>query len=193
MTKKQIVISLILLILGFVIGYFCMKSSVTKSEIKYVQLPPITDTIKVPDPYKVEIPSDPEYILKKDTIYQDSIVYVHESIDTLAILEDWIKKRSYETVLFDVDTLGKMTVFTDIQYNKLQSLSYKYIPIQKEVTQTKTQLFTPYIQGGLTFDWYPSLEIGTYIRNVSLGIEATRNVDTDKFMYGIKIGYKFTR
>lgn len=192
MTKKQIGISLIILFLGFVLGYLLRPSTKT-TEIKYVKLPPITDTIKVPEPYQVEIPSDPEYIFKKDTIYQDSIVYVHESIDTLAILSDWIKKRSYETVLFDVDTLGKITVFTDIQYNKLQSLSYKYIPIQREVTQTKSQLFTPYIQGGLTFDWYPSLEVGTYIRNISLGIEATRNTDTDKFMYGIKIGYKFSK
>ena len=94
MTKKQIGISLILLILGFVIGYI-LRPSTKNTEIKYVQLPPITDTIKVPDPYKVEIPSDPEYIYKKDTLYKDSIVYVHESIDTLAILEDWIKKRSY--------------------------------------------------------------------------------------------------
>lgn len=181
-----IIIAILCLISGFFIGR-CTRKTQTVTE--YIEGKVIRDSIYLPGASSEETPENPEYITKYDTIYKDSLIYVAEKVDTATILQDWIKKRSYDVCLFDVDTVGKMNVHADVQYNKLQTLSYDYHPVYKVITQYKKPLFTPFIFGGINSYWRPELEIGTYIKNV--GVSGSISHDKDKMFYSLKIGYKF--
>lgn len=187
---KHIVGILLGILIIFLIGFFIGKCTRKESaRTEYIPGEVIRDTVyQIPEPSE-EVPPQPIYITKLDTLYLDSLIYVHESVDTTAILSDWIKKRSYDICLFDVDTLGTMNVHADIQYNKLQGMSYDYAPVYKKVTEIRKPLFTPFVMGGINSHWRPELEVGTFIKN--FGISGSISHDSENMQYSIKIGYKF--
>ena len=188
--KKQNIKWIIAILIVGVIAFFIGRRVSTKETIKYIQGPTITDSIPYPVPYEVKVPSEPEYIYKRDTLWQDSLIFVHETVDTLAVLADWIKQRNYENILFDVDTLGRLVVNTQVQYNKLQDLRYTFTPVQKQVTKMKDPLFEPFIFLGANVTyWRPVLEVGTFIKShYGIGFEVGY---VEKPTYSFKIGYKF--
>lgn len=146
--------------LGFYLGRKKDPDVVIKTEVKYVELPPIHDTIDKPVPYKVTEPVDTANVImdairnglltelfpeKKDTVYITKE-------DTSTVVRDWGTERLYAETLFDSDTLGKFTLNAAVQYNRLLNLDYTFIPIQKqtETTIRTTRKFLPYL--GMGFD-----------------------------------------
>lgn len=147
--------------LGFYIGRQREPEVITKTEIKYVELPPIHDSIDRPVPVYVKKPADSLNILLamiQDGKYQeyfpekvrDSVVYVTKE-DTAKVIRDWATERFYKETLFDVDTVGRFVYDAKVQYNRLQTLSYTFTPIQKqtETTIKTTRKFLPYLGAGL--------------------------------------------
>lgn len=148
---------------GFYIGRQRDPEVITKTEIKYVELPPIHDSIPKPVPYKVVEPVDSLNIIMeakmsgllaelfpnegKDT------VYVTKS-DTSAVLRDWATERLYSETLFDSDTLGRFSFDAAVKYNRLASFDYTFVPVQKqtETTVKTTRRYLPYLGGGLATD-----------------------------------------
>ena len=148
---------------GFYIGRQRDPEVITKTEIKYVELPPIHDSIPYPKPYKVVEPVDSMNIIMeakmsgllaelfpnegKDT------VYVTEK-DTTAALRDWATERRYKETLFDSDTLGRFSFDAMVKYNRLASFDYTFIPVQKqtETTIKTTRKFLPYLGAGIATD-----------------------------------------
>ena len=148
---------------GFYIGRQRDPEVITKTEIKYVELPPIHDSIPKPVPYKVVEPVDSMNIIMeakmsgllaelfpnegKDT------VYVTEK-DTTAALRDWATERRYKETLFDSDTLGRFSFDAMVKYNRLASFDYTFIPVQKqtETTIKTTRKFLPYLGAGIATD-----------------------------------------
>jgi hypothetical protein len=148
---------------GFYIGRQRDPEVITKTEIKYVELPPIHDSIPKPVPYKVVEPVDSMNIIMeakmsgllaelfpnegKDT------VYVTEK-DTTAALRDWATERRYKETLFDSDTLGHFSFDAMVKYNRLASFDYTFIPVQKqtETTIKTTRKFLPYLGAGIATD-----------------------------------------
>lgn len=190
-TKKSIGILLGVTII-FLIGFFVGRKSFTPQIItEYIKGDTIHDSIPIPPPISEVVPENPKYLTKWDTLYltKDSIIYVKESIDTLAILADWIKKRTYDIQLFDTDTLGTLNIHANVQYNRLGELTYDYVPVYRRVTIQKEPLFTPFIMGGINSHWRPELEVGTFIKN--FGISGSISHDSEKMIYSIKVGYKF--
>ena len=148
--------------LGFYIGRKRDPDVVIKEKIEYVELPPIHDTIDRPVPYKVTVPADTANVIleaKKSGKYADlfpikgpaDTVYITKQ-DTSAVIKDWGTERFYSEKLFDSDTLGRMTVNASVKYNRLSSLDYEFIPIQKvtEKTVRSVRKFLPYVGAGLT-------------------------------------------
>jgi hypothetical protein len=157
------IIAAILLIFGF--GFYLGKKRdpevIIKTEIKYVELPPIHDTVDKPVPVYIKKPADSLNILQamiasgKYNEYfpekvRDSIIYVTKE-DSTAVIVDWATERQYNEVLFDTDTLGRFVFDAKVQYNRLQGVGYDYKPVQKEVnTTTKTtRKFLPYLGAGV--------------------------------------------
>ena len=147
---------------GFFIGRARDPEVIIKEKIKYVELPPIHDTLYRPKPYKVIEPVDSLNIImeaklsgllaelfpndgKKDTVYV-------AKDDTTAIMKDWATERKYKETLFDSDTLGRFSFDATVKYNRLADFGYTFVPIQKqtEITTKTTRKFLPYV--GVGFD-----------------------------------------
>ena len=144
--------------LGFYIGRQRDPEVITKEVIKYVELPPIHDSIPYPKPYKVVEPVDSMNIImeakmsgllaelfpeKKDTVYITKA-------DTAAVVKDWGTERLYSETLFDSDTLGRFSFDAAVKYNRLASFDYTFVPVQKqtETTIKTTRKFLPYLGAG---------------------------------------------
>ena len=148
---------------GFYIGRQRDPEVITKTEVKYVELPPIHDSIPKPVPYKVVEPVDSLSIIMeakmsgllaelfpnegKDTVYVTGK-------DTTAALRDWATERRYAETLFDSDTLGRFSFDASVRYNRLASFDYTFVPVQKqtETTVKTSRRYLPYLGGGLATD-----------------------------------------
>ena len=148
---------------GFYIGRQRDPEVITKTEVKYVELPPIHDSIPKPVPYKVVEPVDSLNIIMeakmsgllaelfpnegKDTVYVTGK-------DTTAVLRDWATERRYAETLFDSDTLGRFSFDASVRYNRLASFDYTFVPVQKqtETTVKTSRRYLPYLGGGLATD-----------------------------------------
>lgn len=157
------VAAIALFALGFYLGRARDPEVITKTEIKYVELPPIHDSIPKPVPYKVVEPVDSLNIIMeakmsgllaelfpnegKDTVYVTGE-------DTTAVLRDWATERRYAETLFDSDTLGRFSFDASVRYNRLASFDYTFVPVQKqtETTVKTTRSYLPYLGGGLATD-----------------------------------------
>ena len=176
--KKNYLIGILLtitLIVGFFVGR-CTRQ--TKGVIRYVKGETIHDTIVIPHPIYVEIPSNPKYIYEYDTLIIDNIEYISEKVDTTAIIQDYILMRTYEFNVFNSDTLGKFDVKQQIGYNKLLSFDYTFTPISKQITQYREPLFTPFVTAGYSTNQTVLLGGGFYYKNI--GLEYNMNVSTDR-------------
>ena len=146
--------------LGFYIGRKQEPETIIKTEIEYVQLPPVHDSIPYPVPYQVNVPADTADVIKaaKESgkyadlfpIQPGDTAYVSKE-DSSAVIRDWGTERLYAETLFDSDTLGKVDINAKVQYNRLEHLDYTFTPIQKQTTNTVrvTRKFLPFIGAGL--------------------------------------------
>ena len=152
---------LLLFGLGFYLGKKREPEVVVKTEIKYVELPPIHDSIPKPVPVYVKKPIDSLNVLRNliasgkysemfPEKVRDSIIYVTKE-DTAKVVIDWATERRYKETLFDSDSLGRFAFDAKVQYNRLQNFEYVFTPVQKEVNTTvkTTRKFLPYLGAGL--------------------------------------------
>ena len=146
--------------LGMHYGKKSVKLPTIEPVIEYIEAEPIHDTIKQPGkPYKVVIPADTLDIIKQciaDGLYKElwpeNIVEVH--VDTIgSILRDWATERSYKETLFDSDTLGTCVVDVDVKYNRLNSMSYEFTPIVRNVEHQTfvVKKWSPFVSAGAMF------------------------------------------
>ena len=143
---------------GFYLGRSREPEVITKEVIKYVELPPIHDSIPYPKPYKVVEPVDSMNIIMQAKLSgllaelfpekKDTVIVTKE--DTTAVLRDWSTERLYAETLFDSDTLGKFSFNAAVKYNRLASFDYTFVPMQKqtETTIRTTRKFLPYVGAG---------------------------------------------
>ena len=174
--KKYLKIAIV--VVAFVAGFFLGRKTIdVKEKIEYVKGEIIHDTIVIPEPTFVEIPSKPKYIYKYDTIVIDNIQYISEKIDTSAIIQDYILMRTYEYNVFNSPTLGKFDVKQKIGYNKLLSFDYTFTPISKQITRLREPVFTPFVSAGYSTNQTVLLGGGFYYKNI--GLEYNMNVSTN--------------
>ena len=160
------VFAIVLLALGFTLGRCTTKPI---ESIEYIKGETIRDSIPYPVPVLVEVPINPNLPLKRDTVRIESKVYISESVDTAQIIAEYIKRNTYAEVLFDRDSLGKLTVNAIVQYNQLQQLGYEFTPVTKKVTVEKRKFFTPFIIGSANTLGMFGAGGGLYINNFGLG------------------------
>lgn len=172
-------LKIVIVIVAFVAGFFLGRKTINvKEKIEYVKGETIRDTIVISQPTFVEIPSNPKYIYKYDTIVVDNIQYISEKVDTSAIIQDYILMRTYEFNVFNNDTLGAFDVKQKIGYNKLLSFDYTYTPMTKQVTRIRERLITPFITGGYSTNSNILMGAGLYYKNI--GIEYNMNISTKR-------------
>jgi len=168
-----------IVIVAFVVGFFLGRKTIdVKEKVTFVKGETIHDTIVINEPTFVEIPANPKYIYKYDTIVVDNIQYISEKVDTSAIIQDYILMRTYDFNLFNSPTLGKFDIRQQIGYNKLLSFDYAFTPMTKQITQYRAPVFTPFVTGGYSTNQTVLLGGGFYYKNI--GLEYNMNVSTDR-------------
>jgi hypothetical protein len=135
---KTFLYGFLLFLTGAALGFFAARCSAPQpSTVEYIREPAITETVELPEPIKVEAPAAPSLPMRTDTVYIDRIMHISRQVDTAAIIADYELKRSYVAPLFD-SQYGKLTLSLSTQYNRLESLSYEFIPITKVIYAEKT-------------------------------------------------------
>ena len=159
--KIAVIVIVVLAIfgLGFYIGRAREPEVIIKEEIKYVELPPVHDTLYRPKPYEVIVPVDSLNIIMQAKLsgllaelFPDEgkdTVYVTKE-DTTAVMKDWATERHYKKTLFNSDTLGHFSFDATVKYNRLAKFDYTFVPMQKqtETTVKTTRKFLPYVGAG---------------------------------------------
>lgn len=169
---------------GFYLGAKREPEVIVKEKIKYVELPPIHDSIPKPVSVYVREPADSLNILLaliEEGRYQeffpekvrDSLIYVTKE-DTAAVIRDWATERLYSETLFDSDTLGRFDFNARVQYNRLENFDYTFKPIQKqtETTIKTVRTFLPYAGAGLDLGGSILVQGGAFIKqDAGFGIQ----------------------
>ena len=191
----------------FTIGFLCGRKVIEKEvpviEHHYIQLPPIHDSIIVKEPKYVKLPTDTAKIIQQcinDGIYTELFPekIVEKEIfltseDTLAIVIDWASERTYSETIIDNDTIGRIDIEANVQYNRLKSIEYDLKLYQKE-THTITNrkpMFEPFLGASVLTNGNGMVELGTFVRqNVGMSVIYDRDMTNKKNAFGIGIKLK---
>lgn len=176
---------IIFVFIAFVLGYWAGKKTAPSAQtIRYVKGETIVERVAVEIPYRVEIPAQPIYIYKTDTL-ENRIV---QSVDTAAIIDDWVVSRNYRQHLFD-NQQGKLSIEASVQYNRLQDLRYSFTPIEKQIELSRTPLWLFYVGTSYNTLGYAGAGGGVFYRNWGLGLQSVTNFEQKGFQVDFK--YKF--
>ena len=161
--KKYILIAFVL---GLVVGFFLNKEKY-EVVIKEVKGDTIKEVVHLPSPTiqqsKLDIASLPHYVFK-EIVRVDTITQI-ATIDTLAILRDYMAIKNYSYTLFN-NEYGKLTLDQSTQYNSLVSTSYHYEPIKRvELLQKKWQIL---IGAGYSTNNYVGPTAGIIYKNIGV-------------------------
>lgn len=190
--------------LGFYVGKKREPEVIIKTETKYVELPPIHDSIPKPVPVYVKQPADSLNILlalieegKYEEYFpervRDSLIYVTKE-DTAAVIRDWATERVYKETLFDTDTLGRFAFDAKVQYNRLQNFDYTFTPVQKqtETTIRTVRTFLPYLGAGLDLSGSVMAQGGVFVKqNAGLAVQYRYDTKLKEHTAGALFLYMF--
>lgn len=190
--------------LGFYVGKKREPEVIIKTETKYVELPPIHDSIPKPVPVYVKQPADSLNILlalieegKYEEYFpervRDSLIYITKE-DTAAVICDWATERVYKETLFDTDTLGRFAFDAKVQYNRLQNFDYTFVPVQKqtETTIRTVRTFLPYLGAGLDLNGSVMAQGGVFVKqNAGLAVQYRYDTKLKEHTAGALFLYMF--
>ncbi|NDW19281.1 hypothetical protein D0T53_10190 [Dysgonomonas sp. 216] len=185
--RKYILTALLSFTAGSIIFFLVGRSSIKiGTEVHYVQGETISGSVSNNqfEPVKEEKPDKPLLPTKEIEVqYRDTgsirtitdIKYVYQVVDTAAIIEDYILKRSYILTAFDNKEHGKLLLYPTVQYNKLTGMDYSFTPMQKQKNTYLQKVWQPFISGSYSTLDYVGLGGGVFYHN--LGFEYQYNID----------------
>ena len=133
-------VTLVVIIIAVLAGFFAGLTLNRPQYGKTVQFVPgetIHDTIRIPEPYRVEIPRYYRLPTITETVFVNDTLRIVERVDTLQIIRDFVAINHYNFNVFDIDTVGTLNVRQSIQYNRLRTFEYDFTPIFREITLTR--------------------------------------------------------
>ena len=146
-----------------------------RTEIRYVKGDVVRDTIFTPIPV-LEIVRDTIFLIERDTV---------------RTLIDWNTERYYSERLLDDRQHGILDVSATVQFNRLQDLSYTFIPIYREITKYKIKTWQPYVVASVnTFNQY-SVGAGMFYQNTGFEFQYISDFNRRLNGYGVGVKYKF--
>ena len=158
--------------------------------IEYIPGPTITDTIRIPVPYYVEIPAKPVLPTKPDTIrIPGKEIVIIEKVDTAQIISEYIKRNFYKETLFKNDTTGEMIVSATVQYNRLQSIGYTFTPIIKQIRTERKRVITPFVSSSANTLGFFSAGGGAYINNIGFEVKRVTDFTVSGTEFGVHVKF----
>lgn len=197
---KKILYTIILVGIGFIIG---RKTVGEKTVVKYVDLPPIQGEVKVPDlvpkwegfrdPIKLvyiykgqgeKVPQAPPEIANEESF---------QEVDTLesakSTILDWNTTRKYAGTFFKDPKIGQFDWEVTVQYNTLQHLAYKYMPVQ--IKETRSPRWSPFLRASANSFGQIGAGGGIYYRNFGVDLSYIRDFELTRSGCEIGFSWKF--
>ena len=176
MKKKYVLIlCVILCAVCFVTGFFTGRKTVSyETEIRYVQGEAVQDTVYFPVPVR-------------EVVY-DTIFLVED--DTAKTVIDWNMERLYTMPLLN-DNRGILDLSATIQFNRLQDVSFEFIPVYKEVTRYRVPVWQPY--AGASYNTFNQFAVtgGFFHKKIGYELQYVYDHERKKKAWGIGFKYKF--
>lgn len=173
-TSKLITVFMVLVILLF-LSVWRDEDHTVKTE--FVKVDTVKDSLNSWElvPVSEEIPVVPDLPAKqiqyRDTGSIHTVIetrYIHQTVDTAAIIAEYIAKRKYELNVFDNIEQGKLIVYPVVQYNRLTSFSYEYTPVRRQVTHVKKNIWQPFISTSYSSANHFGLGAGFFYNNIGV-------------------------
>ncbi len=175
---------LIIAVISLVVGLFIGRLTTNVENTEYVRQKPesgpaLHTIIEEVKPLNPTLPV-------RDTVYLDNIVV--QVVDSAKIIEEYQLLRKYSDLLFD-NEYGKLTLNSEVQYNKRSALSYKFVPIQKVTTIHNKDVFSPYVRTSYSSFGIVGVGAGAYYYDLGIDFQYQRS----RYASGCEIGinYKF--
>lgn len=188
---KRVLCTIVLVGIGFIIG---RKTVEEKTVIKYIDLPPIQGEVKVPDLVpKWEGFRNP---IKLIYIYKGQEEKVpQKEVDTLESVKrtilDWNTTRKYAGTFFKDPKIGQFDWEATVQYNTIQHLAYKYIPVREQIKETRSQKWSPFLRASANSFGQVGAGGGIYYRNFGVDISYVRDFELTRSGYEVGFSWKF--
>ena len=181
-----VIVALICLVAGIFIG---RKTVEEKVVVRYIRGDSISGTVSDFELVSETVPDAPVLPLRIDTVFKDSIVYIDVKVDTASIINDYIARREFTSVLFDTPQLGKLTIFETIQYNRPEEIRYDFIPIYTEKTIYRSPVWQPYTAA--SFNTFNQLSVGAGVFYRKTGFEFQYITDFNRRLKGYGVVFKY--
>lgn len=199
---KKVLYAIILVGIGFIIG---RKTVGEKTVVKYVDLPPIQGEVKVPDLVpKWEGFRDPiklVYIYKGqgEKVPQTPPEITNEGgsreVDTLesakSTILDWNTTRKYAGTFFKDPKIGQFDWEATVQYNTLQHLTYRYVPVREQIKETRSPRWSPFLRASANSFGQIGAGGGIYYRNFGVDLSYIRDFELTRSGCEIGFSWKF--
>ena len=154
------------MLLSLVLGFLAGRKTYTV-ETEYIREAPISGIASDIALIKEERPVEPELPIRIDTIYVDNIMYMYKTVDTAAIIADYELRRQYLVPLFD-NQYGKLEISLNTQYNKLDDISYTFVPI-REIQRIKVkQVWQPFVSASYSTIGLCGIGGGIFYDNIGI-------------------------
>ena len=199
---KKVLCTIVLVGIGFMLG---RKTVEEKIVVKYVDLPPIQGEIKAPglapkwegfrDPIKLiyiyrgqgeKVPQTPPEITKGEGFRE---------VDTLESAKrtilDWNTTRKYAGTFFKDPKIGQFDWEITVQYNTLQHLTYKYMPVREQIKETRSPRWSPFLRASANSFGQIGAGGGIYYRNFGVDLSYVRDFELARSGYEIGFSWKF--
>lgn len=200
---KKVTIIAFCRIVCLVIGFFIGRSTIkTETEIKYIPGKTIYgsvsnnqfESVKEEIPNKPLLPTKIIEIQYKDTGRIKTITetkYMYQVVDTAAIIEDYIKKRTYAITAFNNTEQGKLLLYPVVQYNKLTGIDYLFTPMQKQTNTYLQKTWQPFISASYSTLNYVGIGGGMFYHDIGIEYQYQKSLGSQSngHLFGVK--YKF--
>ena len=178
---KRVLCTIVLVGIGFIIG---RKTVEEKTVIKYVDLPPIQGEVKVPD------------LVPKWEGFRNPIklIYIYKGQG------EKVPQTPPEITngggFGEVDTLesAKRTILdweATVQYNTLQHLTYKYVPVREQIKETRSPRWSPFLRASANSFGQIGAGGGIYYRNFGVDVSYMRDFELTRSGYEVGFSWKF--
>jgi len=179
------------LVLVFAIGFLVGRSKETSVDrTEYIKENPITDTVTNIAPVSEEKPAVPVLPIRRDTICLYNNIYVHESVDTAAIIVEYELNRKYEVPLFD-NQYGKLDLTLNTQYNKLGDISYTFLPVRTIQYVSVKKAWQPFVAGSYSTLNIVGIGAGLFYHDFGLEYQFQYALPTNQRGHQFGLKWKF--
>lgn len=192
MKKIDYLMFLFVFLGGLLIGYLgCGLTTKTVEETKYIKGDAVSGAVNVEQlsPIKEETPENTVLPVK---VVEDAKTKAQiQIVDTAAIIAEYEKKRTYNTILFDDKKLGKLELYPTVQYNKLSGMDYNFTPVIQQKIIYKEKIFQPFVSGSYSTLNYIGIGGGVFYHNLGLEYQYQKSLgnQSNGHLFGLK--YKF--